>query len=298
MSESGVPFAEERAARLTLGASDAASVLNCSPFGNPYTVFAQKVYGLGREPNQAMEWGKRLEGIIAGFYSDLYGMALTGTGEETHVSLSHPWMHATPDRWRSDGKLVEIKLASSARDWGPNGSDQVPPHVGIQCQHQMLVLDVDDMDVAALLSGTEFRTYHLKRNAEAGLEIASAEKYFYEEFIEKKVAPPIDYRHPATQAVLQRLYGVDTSHGLDAPPEWGERIKVYAELKALSRHYDKAADAVKAEIQDYMGDAWALFGRGPYESYAAIRKEVRRREYTVQPTTYVNFRVKTPDNEE
>src|ERR1051325_2481740 len=140
------------AARVTgIGASEIASICGLSPYETPLDVYLRKLGLVGEaEEDGSMEWGKRLEPVVARKYTEVTGIELTGDGLET---LRHPerrWMLATPDRIAEDrSRLVEIKTGGhfAASEWGRPFTDEVPRRYLVQCAWQMAVTGIDLCDV-------------------------------------------------------------------------------------------------------------------------------------------------------
>lgn len=283
------PFSESRPQLLTIGASEAAGVLNCSPWDNPFSIFQQKMSRKAKPVSAAMRWGKRLEDLIAGYYADTVGQAVHGDGETVHVSPFWPWLHATPDRWRADGGLVEIKTAREPAGWGSEFTDEIPAHHKVQCQHQMAVLNCERMDLAVLIAGSDFRVYHLQRDHDFVTQLVEVLRVFYEEHLLTGVAPPWDWSHPATLEALTKLEKLDRGRTVTLAGEEGRLLEEYLHWRARQRDAAAELEVLKTKILGFMGDAGrAVNGDGSLQAY---RRVVSRQAYQVAPSTYVRLDV-------
>src|SRR5271154_4241217 len=103
------------ARRKGLGSTDAAVVLDRSPWMSRFELHLDKTGQLPldrfEEINAYQEWGNRLELAIAEAYADREGVELIEP--ELQVSREHPWMLATVDRIRDDGRIVELKTSAT-----------------------------------------------------------------------------------------------------------------------------------------------------------------------------------------
>lgn len=177
-----------------VGASEVAAVMGLAPYRSPLGVYESKVKeGPGDDLSsvEAVEWGNTLEPVIASIYgkriSEGDPLATYTLRESPTLIGEESWELATPDRIITritrdgdHGDLeehfgLEIKVRSRmSREWGPDGSDQVPVDVYYQCLWGMWVTGLRRWDVAALFFGTELRIYHLQWDAELA-ELARTE---------------------------------------------------------------------------------------------------------------------------
>jgi putative phage-type endonuclease len=281
-------FARLRAELPAIGASELAALLGVSPWDTAFSLWANKVHGWRKRVNAAMRWGRWFEDVIARVWSDMKGIRLEGDGLEIHVSDTHPFVSATPDRRTPSGELVEVKLASFGDGWGEEGTDEVPEHYKAQAQQQMFVLDRDRVDFAVLVGGTELREYRVKRDREFMDKALEIERQFWDEHVLAKVAPPMDYKHPSTYEAIKHLRKVDTSLILPLTPAEEEYLRQYARLKADERGLREELSALRNRILQVMGDA----GRAQGLSFEAKQVPVHKDAYEVKAQDNVNLYVK------
>jgi len=158
--------------RLTgIGSSDAAAVVGVSPFKSALALYAEKI-GL-REPDaaetEAMEWGLRLEPVIADKYAEETGRPLRDPGRFTILrSVARPFLLATPDREvltpnpHGAAGLLEIKTAGAYRadEW----AEEPPVYYQVQLQHQLMVRGWAWGSLAVLIGGQRFLWVDIPRN--------------------------------------------------------------------------------------------------------------------------------------
>lgn len=172
-----------------IGGSDVASILGVSKWGTPLGVYFAK-RGESTPPteeNESMRWGTLLEPVIRQRYSDV-------TGREVRLPtemLRHPkhdFMIANIDGCTDDGRLLEVKTARSAAEWGEEGTDEIPLAYNCQVQHYMIVTGLIVADVAVLIGGSDFRIYEVPADPELQDMLIDREAAFWE--LVKNGTPP------------------------------------------------------------------------------------------------------------
>lgn len=89
-------------------------------------------------PTFAMQWGKDHEAEAAAAFEAATGLLTEGDGE---MFIKHPtveWLGASPDRFVSDGGLLEIKCPTTLTHIGRVIDKQIPPEYQRQMQVQIL----------------------------------------------------------------------------------------------------------------------------------------------------------------
>lgn len=162
-------------------------------WGTPYDVYLHKT-GLEprKSPTHRMVMGTLAEPYIADLYAERTGATLK-VGE--FVMHDFYPVGGTPDRMiydraaGCDVKGLEIKKVGHDDGWGPDGSDEVPARVMVQCQTYMLVTGLAEWDVAALINEESFRVYHLKADPDLQNRIAQAALDFFTNHVNAKTPP-------------------------------------------------------------------------------------------------------------
>jgi putative phage-type endonuclease len=174
--------------RSGIGGSDAAAVLGLSKWKTPFAVYQEKVGEiLETTENEAMLWGKALEPVIRQQYAERTGRAvLVPDGMLTHPK--HSFMLANLDGFTDDKRIVEIKTARTADEWGEPGTDEVPQAYLIQVQHYMAVTGFPVADVAVLIGGQDFRLYEVPADAELQEMMIEGEAEFWKRVVDRN--PP------------------------------------------------------------------------------------------------------------
>ena len=247
---------EER--RRGIGASDAAAILGLDPWRSALDVWANK-HALvpDEDATLPMRIGHLLEPIVAGLYTDATGVRLRRPAG-MHQHAEHPMLRATIDRHIvGSNALVELKTAGhfAGREWGMEGTDEVPKRYIAQAMHQMSCTGADRVDLAVLIDNNSFRRHPILRDDKL---IAGMEKQFvswWERYI-------VQGEHPAASAqdedLLRQLHPADDGRVIVATPEQAQRVGEYADALRRKRVATKDADAIRPEIIALIGDASAL----------------------------------------
>jgi putative phage-type endonuclease len=248
--------------RRGLGASDAAAALGLSPYRTPLDLYLEKI-GEVEPPAEtpAMRRGRKWEGDVLDEYADSRDVDLVEQVFARHPE--HPWMTATldgvvpgaayPDP-RDGGWIVEAKVVGwrAAREWGEDGTDDVPRHVLCQCHHQLAVTGAQRCDVAALIGGSDFRVYPIGR----------AEDSFYDELIHRllefwqrvKFRSPPDPTLPADAPHLARLWpGCEGE--VELPRELARDARRYDEWARVAQEAEKWRHVIRARLLQALGNA-------------------------------------------
>lgn len=201
--------------------TDLPALLGMSPFRSRLDVWLDK-RGLAPpvEQTEDMERGTFLEDGARRWYAHRTGYDVHECG--TLVHPHNPLIIATPDglvRTPTDHRGLEIKMPSSGRSWGEAGTDAVPEYYLPQVCWEALVLDVETVDVFAVLDGKP-RIFHVRRDRELeGLLVEEAER-FWRDHVQADKPPEVSARD--AEAVSRWLRRSDTGEHAEyasLPPE-------------------------------------------------------------------------------
>ena len=210
--------------RQGIGGSDVAAIIGISKWRTPLDIYNDKTEegepADGQEDdNPSMEWGRRLEPVIREKYADATGFWVSKP-EAMFVNTDHPFMIADVDGICEDGRILECKTARSGKDWGEEGTGEIPQYYQTQVQHYMAVLGAPVCDVAVLIGGSDFRIYTVRRDQELIDLLINDE----EEFWEKHVVPGIP---PAPMSIseMAATYPVSNGGEVEATTEIADALK-------------------------------------------------------------------------
>lgn len=224
-----------------IGASDIAAVLGISPWQSPFSLFWQKVHGWDDPDDDHTEAGRRMEPVIADWFTDRAdpnsnnNMVVRPAG--LYRSDERPWQLATPDRLiylacnecdgtglvAGPGPLMHLRMCEACRggiddnpvavleckhpfdwhDFGDEGTNQIPLYYLAQVQQQCDVLDVNEWFLAAY-AAHEFRIYRGYRD-DADIKVLRAAGEQFWAKVQRREPPDVD-EHPATADTLKRLH--------------------------------------------------------------------------------------------
>lgn len=268
--------------RKSIGSSDAASVLGVCPYSAPIDTWQRKLNIVGeKECSEQMLWGNLLEPVLAAEYQRRTGMAFTGT----QLFFRHPerpWMTATLDGLRADGRIAELKTASAwAREWGDEDSDEVPEPYLVQVHHQMAVTGAEVADVAVLIGGQRFQIYTVERNEDLIALILETEERFWR-CVQQRIPPTwgkLDAR--ALAAVYPECSG-----SIELDDAAAQLVAQHEAAKKAEKDAKEKGETFKASILERLGNS--QFGTLPdgrlvkkfREEVAAVTFETSRKAYT------------------
>jgi putative phage-type endonuclease len=174
-----------------IGASEAAIILNESPYATPYVLWQQKTGRiLPQKDNAAMAFGRAKEEEIREYYEEK-----TGEIFAPYVIQSHEFDFAIAslDGLSSNEKLIlECKVCN--KDIFDNfvKENKVPEHYFIQAQYQLAVTGCECVQfVFYNPTDNEYRTVEVWPCDDFIMDMMKKVKVFYEEHMLKDVAPAL-----------------------------------------------------------------------------------------------------------
>jgi putative phage-type endonuclease len=178
--------------RQHIGSSDAAIIMNASPFCTPYQCWARKLKLIPEQKEtDAMRRGKELEPIALAEFEKEHDIFMFPS---VYVSDEYPWMMASVDGISCDGQtVVEIKCpGKTTHSIALEGN--VPEMYNWQLQHIMIVLKLKSM---YYFSFDGFRNKSILVNRDDALceKLIEAEKKFWSSMLnfEQPVLNERDY---------------------------------------------------------------------------------------------------------
>ena len=276
-----------------IGGSDAPAVCGVSPWKSPLAVYLDKLDRLPESPpTLQMELGLLLEPAIATLYEQRTGFRLEKTEKPITRHPSIPWAFASLDyRAAIDRRPVEVKTTHERNrgQWGEPGSDEIPDHYLIQVTHEMECAEADVADVPCLFGLSEFAVFTVRRSESLARRVLEIEAEFWDR-VQRQEPPEPTWGDLQTSKLLNYLNPPDGSE-IDLDPEGVNLAELYRSLGKDISDKEKQRDELKARLIHLMGPASiAHLPSGD----RLRRKEIKRDGYTVEPTTYVDFRFLSP----
>lgn len=232
-----------------LGGSETGAVLGLSPFESRFSLWHRKAGMIAPvEETPAMEWGKRLEAPILGKYMDMHPTVERLPGGTFHAA-GRPWQIANPDFLAVD-RVVDAKFSLFGDDYGPHGSDEIPPHVRTQGVWYMDTLEVERCDIAVLIGGHDYRELTFHYDAREARMIREAGERFLDD-LERNIRPEID-GHSETYSTVRELHPeiVDDSVELS-----NTVARLFIEARRAHAAAEEQWNLARSTVSDAMADA-------------------------------------------
>lgn len=236
-----------------IGGSDIGGVLGVSPFKTAVDVFLAKTEpNPEEETNELFYWGHALEAPIADRFARDHAVQVIRPSAIARHPI-HEWMVANLDGIIPGEKpgVLEIKTVSAfgGRDWGVDGSDEVPLAYVAQVAWYMAVMDYSYAKIAALFGGNDYREFHIERDMDLECTLIDKGRAFWFDHVLPRVAP-----EPATENDILRLFRRDNGAEIEADHDLFELCE---ELKALKAHATRMGgeiDLLENKIKVRMGE--------------------------------------------
>lgn len=254
--------------RSYLGATDAAAVLGVHPYRSPHDVWLEK-NGLAEvEETVAMRHGTWVEAFIASEYQRTSGVKVRKSKLYRHPKF--PQFACNPDREIIvDGRrgLLECKSVGhwASKNFGQDGSDQIPEHYLIQVMWQLMVTGAEFVHLAALIDTRELRVFTYTLNPELSeiahvfpremvQNVASHCGAWWKRHMVEGVEPPMSGLKSDTE-YLQGQAGACAKGASTNTDEATDRecVKLGPALKRLARA-ELVVNERKNRIKKYMAD--------------------------------------------
>jgi len=245
----------------TIGSSDMPTLLGISPFkgATRYALWQRLVRGVrdSKKPSTAMRIGNALEPLIGELYEETTTRHADPNGNTVYYNPELPHDHATPDFLIEHHPEAVLEAKSVGVFWAKDWKEGVPPHVVVQCHHQMRVMELDYVEVGVIIGGRSFETYSVLRDSEILCQMKEAHEQFVKDFLVPRTPPPVtDEDLPVLkiaypEAIPEKVLELDDPILVQY---WDTMARCDAEIKS----HNKIKDVQKAEVQRVMEDAEVL----------------------------------------
>ena len=251
-----------------IGGSDIGAIMGLSRFRTAYDVFLEKT---GQKPdspdNAAIHWGNIFEDVVAKEYQAQTGRKV----QRINQMLRHPdfkFVIGNIDRavvnpkiqgnvrWK-DGRLttdriLECKTANgfTAKLWGEAGTDYIPDAYMAQVQWYMLLTGCQYADLAVLIGGQDFRTFHINRD-EGLIDIMLGEAINFWRNTQAGIAPAPS----SAEECAQMFSRAKTGKTIELDEDLADGFKRLSEIKTTIAELEEEADTIKTKIMHEMQDA-------------------------------------------
>lgn len=213
-----------------VGASEIAAVLGISPHMDIGNLWLSKVKAMERlesaedatldydTENHFLLFGRLMEPVILGVYAEQTGFEVHRPGLQIFRHPEYPFIAATLDAYAitefGDKRTAEAKNVDAfsewrAKQWGEEGTDEVPPHYAVQGIQQMLVREHEGFgtvcDFPVLFGGNTFKIYSVQYDRELAAQIIELAGWFWG-LVTRREAPPMDFSAKNATKLQKRIY--------------------------------------------------------------------------------------------
>ena len=263
--------AQDLAIRSTaIWSTEAAGALGLSKYSTPVSIWMEKVGQAAAQNDEeeededdeevtqteAQSMGLLLQPVIGQLYSQRTGQQLVDMEGVTLYSDKHPFMASHFDyRLQSDRrKLVECKNFHSMRrkEFGDEGSGDIPMDCLVQCLHEGYVAGADVVDLAVLFGGQKFEIFTIPVEKTAVDRLIERLQAFWQH-VEKREPPA-----PQTDEEVKALWQRDTGREVIATPEIERACAQLALIKENLKAGKEAKEQLDVQIKNAIGEAAAL----------------------------------------
>lgn len=237
-----------------IGGSDVAVIMGYNPWKKPYALYCEKV-GLvppdDLSENEAVEWGTKLEPIVAQKFSEVTGKKLKRWG--TVCNPDAPWQMANFDRLIvGEDCGLECKTANAFKKEEWEG-DSVPDAYYTQCQWYTALSGFEGWWIACLIGGQHFEYKYIPRNDAFIQDMLEKVTDFWENHVLAKVPPEIDGSESSTEAV-KKAYPSSNGMEIALPSQANELFLRLDELDKTLAIIKEQQEQAKNQLKLMLGD--------------------------------------------
>lgn len=242
-----------------IGGSEIAAVVGLSKWTSAFELWHRKRGAIGEQAqSEAMEWGSRLEPVIAAKFAEEHPEFQVQTTPGTYCHPERPFQRCNPDGLvipdEGEPALLEVKTVNAfADDFTKTG---VPVYYATQIQWQLDIFGLDRCYAAVLIGGNTYREYVIDANPEDQAFLREAASKFWAS-IEADDEPPLDASDHTYRTVVELNPDLVKDEAVDLTPDtWG----AYVTAKAALNHAEADLVLAKSQILHAMrGSQFARF---------------------------------------
>jgi putative phage-type endonuclease len=262
-----------------IGGSDVGTICGLNPWQSAFTLWAKKTNRIDDyiEPNEAMEWGTRLESVVLDKFVEVHSDLTVFRDCGTWSHKDRDWQLANPDAIFQDASgefgIVEVKTARYEDAW----SDGVPAYYRTQVLWYLQTFGFKKAFVVALFSGSRYREFEITLDEfEADLNLSKVESF--RSYVERDLQPDWDGSTSTYETVRELHPDIDP----ELEVELGDVGMYYILAAAKFEEAEKSLNEMKSRVLDAMGkakkgliqDRWVLTrqARGTGRPYLVNKK--------------------------
>lgn len=262
--------------RLSIGGSDAGTLLGLNPYNSPYALWCEKTGKIIPEDisdKEAVRIGNDLEQYVAERWMEKTGKKVR---KENNIIYNdeYPFAHANPDRIVIGEKAgLECKTTSSWDILQQCREGKYPDNWYCQITHYLMVTGAPRWYLGVLVLGKGFFEFTIERNQAEIDALASAERTFWDGVI-SNVPPALDGTE-ATQGALKTILG-DSVPGQSVDLTGvGNHLTIWCALRDRIKDLEAEQAEHEAIIMQYMSSA----EKGSYNNISISFKTQERKVF-------------------
>ena len=237
----------------------------------------------------AKKVGHLLESLVAEIFSKKTNLQIKKCGT-MYAHPDYPFMLANIDYFATmpDGTSVVLECKTTnyhSQDKWADGA--IPINYELQVRHYMAVMNIDTAFIACLYGNNEndFIYRRIDRDYDYEYDIIEQERFFWEEFVQKKVEPPyIESGDLAIESLRRHYGGVDLSaSAVNIDSRQSETIEKYLDLRSKklalehqSQNIDSDMKRLSASLIELMGTSCKAVCKSGTDEYEIAYKPTYR----------------------
>lgn len=269
-----------------IGGSEVGALVGVSDYETTFSVWHTKKNG-GKDlsGNPAIEWGHRLEDVVAEKTAEMVGLTSRFAGG-LWAHREKSFLRVTPDRfackrrgWQAQA-LIECKTAGDDEYWTSGvistktvSTGSAPLGYQAQAQWQMGIIGLPVCYLGCLVLGSErqFFVVEIHFDKDWFAEMAAEAERFWTVNILGGEMPMHNLRHPKTEDLLKALHPKIVRPSVDLPEDAGDWLKIYKEAQEAAKAADTRLSEIKNYFRMHVGDAGAGYlGEKKVVSYPEV----------------------------
>lgn len=283
--------------RLSIGGSDAGTLLGLNPYSSPYALWADKTGKVVPEDisdKETVRVGNDLEQYVAERFMEKTGKKVRKANCFIYNS-EYPFAHANIDRdVVGENAGLECKTTSSWEILQQCKEGKYPDTWYAQVTHYMMVTGAERWYLGVLVLGKGFYEFTIERNEDEIKALAAAEEAFWSRV--KSNTPPALDGTEATQTALKTVLGDSETGQVTDLAGVGNHLTVYCALKERMKEMEAELNEHQAIIMQYMGSAEkGSYGNATVSFKTQSRKTFDRKAFEAAngPIADIFFNVST-----
>ena len=274
-----------------IGGSDAGAICGLNPYSSPMSVYRDKTCEIedAQEENESIRQGHDLEEYVAQRFTEATGLKVRKSNF-MYRSEENPFMIADVDRLViGEDAGLECKTASAYNTDKWKDGD-IPLHYIMQCFHYMAVTGKRTWYIAAVILGHEFTYRKLEWDDDLILQLIGAERYFWTEYVEKRIMPDPD-GSKACDEVLEKYFHTSKKESSIELVGFDERLDRREQILSQIAELEQEQKRIEQEIKFYMKDNESAFSDNYRISWSSIERTVldTKRIKAEKPELYQDY---------